>query len=193
MDVYISRHGQTEWNTEFRMQGLCDSPLTETGISGAASLGKELSALPEKISVCYVSPMPRAVKTAEIAIANAGYDIPVIVDPDLREMDLGSWEGMPRDEAAAKYPENFYFFRHDPDRYVPVNGGEYYTDVLARARRVLDRLSALTDDEGPVLIISHMILVQSLLFAYNRGEWSGLMNLRAIGDIAQTTLYKITL
>ena len=193
MDVYITRHGQTQWNTEFRMQGQFDSPLTESGVNGAIALGGQIAQLPDKIKVCYASPMPRTMRTATLIQENSGYDFPVISEPNLIEMDLGSWEGMRREDAKAKWPDVFYNFRHDPNKFVPIDGGETFADVIARATRMLDELRNGSRGEGPVLLVTHMILIQALLWAYGEGQWAGYTDMRAIGDIAQTTLYKITL
>ena len=192
MDVYLSRHGQTLWNTERRMQGLNNSPLTEEGIEGAVKLGQELSALSPHITRCFVSPLPRALHTAQLALSNCSYRIPLSIEKNLREMDLGLFEGMCTTDAAELYPDAYSKFVNDPDNYVPVNGGEDFFDVIRRAQRVLDKLQAIKKEgeTGPVLLISHMILVEALLFASGTLD---VEDLRKTGPIEQTRLYKITI
>ena len=192
MDIYLSRHGQTLWNTEHRMQGLNNSPLTSEGMEGAAALGRELSSLDPKIVRCFVSPLPRALHTAQLALSNCDYKIPLTIEPLLTEMDLGSFEGMITDEASSLYPDAYDKFVNDPDNYVPVDKGESFGDVIDRARVLLSKFEEYKKEggEGPVLVISHMIVVEALLYA------SGTMsveNLRQTGPIRQTYLYKITI
>ena len=174
------------------MQGLNNSPLTSEGIEGAAALGRELNNMKPHITRCFVSPLPRALHTAQLALSQTEYKIPLDIEPLLTEMDLGAFEGMRTDEATLVYADAYDKFVNHPDDYVPVDGGESFGDVIERARLLLNRLEALKKEgeTGPVLLISHMILVEALLFA------SGAMsveNLRQTGPIRQTYLYKITI
>lgn len=63
--LYLTRHGETEWNVIHRMQGSKDSPLTELGVRQAESLKAVLDTVP--IDAVYASPSPRAMRTAEIS------------------------------------------------------------------------------------------------------------------------------
>ena len=189
MNIYLTRHGQTLWNTEKRMQGMNNSPLTDEGREGAVKLGQELSLMPDRISRAFVSPLPRALHTAQLILSNCDYKIPLTIEKDLREMSLGIFEGMVTTEASKIYPVEYERFVHDPDNFVPVDGGETFADVIRRAEKVLNKLKAY-EKEDNVLLISHMIMVEALLFA------SGTMdveNLRKTGPIEQTKLYKIVL
>ncbi len=191
MDIYITRHGQTEWNVAYRMQGLNNSPLTEEGVNGAINLGKELNGMTPRFSMCFVSPLKRAIDTTELALSQVDYEIPVTVETLLREMDLGAFEGMNKQDASYVYPEAYEAFVHDPDNYEPVDGGESFADVIERARQMLDKLHELKKEgeSGPVLLVSHMIMVEALLFASGTTDAK---NLRETGPIKQTTLYKLT-
>ncbi len=87
---YVTRHGQTVWNTQKKMQGHKDSPLTELGIQQAQELSGKLQTVP--FSHAYSSDLERANHTAKIIIEPHG--LPVQVNPLLRESNLGPYEGI---------------------------------------------------------------------------------------------------
>src|SRR3712207_163192 len=92
--IYLTRHGQTEWNLNKRLQGWKNSPLTKLGISQAKALGERLK--DTQIDVIYSSPIERAYKTAEIIKGNK--DIEIIKHDGLKEFNYGDWEGLTIDE-----------------------------------------------------------------------------------------------
>ncbi len=83
--IWLTRHGETQWNTVRRMQGQLNSPLTDNGIRQAEQLAKWLAK--EDIDVIYTSPLERAYKTALILRGNR--NIPVISHVDLKKFILG--------------------------------------------------------------------------------------------------------
>ena len=89
--LYITRHGQTEFNLEHRAQGLQDSPLTLEGRESATRLGKGLRGI--KFDYAYSSSSKRASDTAQIALDNMGFGLALITDDNLRERGLGKLEG----------------------------------------------------------------------------------------------------
>lgn len=92
--LLLVRHGETDWNAEHRWQGHTDVPLNDRGRAQARRLAEELAA--QAPAAVYASDLSRAVETAEIVARRLGLD--VVTDPDLREMNVGSWEGLTRDE-----------------------------------------------------------------------------------------------
>jgi broad specificity phosphatase PhoE len=92
--LLLVRHGETDWNAERRWQGHTDVPLNERGREQARALAEELAAA-EAVDAIYTSDLSRAHSTAEIVGARLG--LPVVVDPDLREIDVGSREGLTGD------------------------------------------------------------------------------------------------
>ena len=183
MDLYIVRHGRTVWNTQIRMQGRMNSPLTEDGIEGARSLSPEITALP--IDKVLVSPMPRALQTSYLITSGK---FPTTIEPLLSEMDLGDLEGMLRSEAEVLYPENYSYFRFEPHKFVPIGDGESYFDVVGRVRRLLRKILVDAPEKGPLLLVSHMILVQSLLCIIESRDVS---TLRSTPFIEQAKLFHI--
>ena len=92
--LLLVRHGETDWNAEGKLQGHTDRPLNDYGRRQAQALADRLAG--EAIDAVYASDLSRARETAEILGARLG--LPVVVDPDLREKNWGSWEGLTSDE-----------------------------------------------------------------------------------------------
>jgi broad specificity phosphatase PhoE len=88
--LLLVRHGETDWNSDGRWQGHADIPLNERGRSQAEALAEELLA-EEDVDIVYSSDLARARETAEILAR--GLRVDVVLDPDLREIDVGSREG----------------------------------------------------------------------------------------------------
>ena len=96
--IWFLRHGQTEWNRAYRLQGQLDSPLTKQGIADAhrqaAIIGPVLAQKPD----IYVSPLGRTRQTAQIALAGAACSY----DDRLMEIHAGDWQGRLREEILAE-------------------------------------------------------------------------------------------
>jgi probable phosphoglycerate mutase len=92
--IYLLRHGQTQHNLEGRIQGRCDSPLTELGKAQARAMGTRLGEMlgRDQEFAIVSSPLSRAVASAEIVGGEAGLAAPLIADARLAEVGCGSWE-----------------------------------------------------------------------------------------------------
>jgi broad specificity phosphatase PhoE len=88
--LLLVRHGETDWNAAGRLQGHTDRPLSDFGRRQARELAAELANEPP--DAIYASDLARARETAEIAGERLG--LRVVLDPDLREKDWGTWEGL---------------------------------------------------------------------------------------------------
>jgi broad specificity phosphatase PhoE len=88
--ILFARHGETDWNRERRYQGHADEPLNDLGRAQARELADELRRA--TLSAVYSSDLRRASETAEIVASNLG--LLVILDTRLREIDVGSWQGV---------------------------------------------------------------------------------------------------
>lgn len=157
VELFIVRHGETEWNVQKRMQGRMDSPLTERGKENIYRLAKSLE--PVTFDAVISSPSGRAHETACILMANR--NIPIRTDERLMEINLGIWEGKTRDEMCMEHQTMYGHFRANPLEF-KVEGGETFFDIRKRAVDVKQWL--LDEFEGKrVLIVSHTILIRSLL------------------------------
>ncbi|HOO60867.1 MAG TPA: histidine phosphatase family protein [Bacillota bacterium] len=184
MDLYLTRHGETVWNTEYRMQGRENSPLTEKGIEGARTLSRELVNIP--IQKCFVSPMPRAVHTAHLLLGTRA--IPFEFSNELAEMNLGDWEGVTFESASAKNPEACIHFRQHPESFVARPGGESFTEVIARAEAFLKSVERMEDRDGPIMGVTHCILLQAITLICDGRDIS---TLRTGQRVDQTKLFHL--
>ena len=97
------RHGETDWNLGSRFQGHADPPLNETGRAQARELAATLDG--RFFGAVYSSPLRRAFETAEIiAVPHGLQPLPV---EGLREVDVGAWQGLTRDEIEQRFPKQF--------------------------------------------------------------------------------------
>src|SRR5437660_3083754 len=88
--LILARHGETDWNRDGRFQGHADPPLNNRGREQAYALADAVA--DERIEAVYASDLRRAHETAQIVAARKGLD--VVIDPDLRERDVGEWSGL---------------------------------------------------------------------------------------------------
>lgn len=97
-ELLLVRHGETDWNRLQRWQGQADPPLNERGREQADELARALAG--QSIEAIYASDLRRARETADIVAARLG--LPVASEPGLREIDVGSWSGLTREEIAGR-------------------------------------------------------------------------------------------
>jgi len=154
--IYITRHGETEWNIAGKMQGWQNSNLTEKGILNAKKLGESLKNI--EFDCLYCSPQGRAVDTAKNIRGDKNTEI--IIKDSLKEMGFGCWEGIPHTEIEALYPVQKYNFWNKPHLYEPVDG-EDYGELIERVRAVFDEITADTSARN-VLIVTHAAVIKAI-------------------------------
>jgi broad specificity phosphatase PhoE len=130
----LVRHGITQHNIENKYTGQTDAPLTELGERQAAAAGKYLAN--EKIDLIVSSDLQRTRYTA-LAIARY-HNLPVLEDPDLREVCMGTWEGLTPGQIQERDPAEWTAVRSDPINIAPT-GGESFAQVGVRAKSALQR------------------------------------------------------
>jgi len=145
-DVWLVRHGETEWARLGRHTGRTDVALTETGRAQARALGRRLAG--HAFSLVLTSPLSRAAETTVLI----GFGDGAEPDPDLMEWDYGDLEGRLTTDMVAQYPD-WTIWRG------PWPGGETLDDVGVRADRVLARLAGT---DGSALIVAHGHLLRVL-------------------------------
>ncbi|MFS2176742.1 histidine phosphatase family protein [Rhizobium pisi] len=169
--LYVVRHGQTEFNAAGRWQGQCDSPLTNIGRAQASEVAGILHRQGVNESAKIVSsPLGRAMQTAQIIAENLGIVHAVKLDDRLKEVGMGSWDGLTNAEIEAKWPNardglgiNEWFF-HSSD-------GESYDGMLARIREALDEL--MLDLSVPKIVVCHGVtsrLLRGLHCGFSKRE-----------------------
>ena len=150
MRVLLARHGQTVWNADRRFQGASDVGLSDVGRAQAAALGVALRRY--RPAAAYVSPLRRAVETAEIALAGAGMSFTPV--DELRELGLGEWEGCTVDEIRAREGDPYAAWLGAAHDCRPP-GGEPLDAVSARVLRALDGIAAVHPNGDDVLVVAH--------------------------------------
>ncbi|MBB4665248.1 histidine phosphatase family protein [Conexibacter arvalis] len=146
-ELWLVRHGETAWTVSRQHTGETDIPLTENGERDAAGLAPRLAR--ERFALVLASPLARARRTAELA--GFGPDR-VELEPDLRELDYGDYEGLTTVQIRERRPGWDLWRDGCP-------GGESIADVAARAARVVARARAA---DGPVLLFAHGHLLRTL-------------------------------
>lgn len=158
MKIYLTRHGETDWNLASRIQGKTDTTLNERGRQQAA----ELCATLREEGICfdrvYTSKQLRARETAGIVSENLG--LPLEVLEGVEEMDLGSWEGFTWKQVRESFPEEYGIW-HDNRRYIKTPGGESYEELLQRILPALRKVSK--EEGGNALVVTHSAVIMTLL------------------------------
>jgi broad specificity phosphatase PhoE len=157
-EIYLLRHGETQWNAQGRYQGKLDSPLTWRGRKQAEDVGRLLCAVLKGRNVAlHISPLGRARETAEI-ICNF-IDAAPVIEPRIQEVSIGSWDGLTRIDIDAGWPGRLagcsaydWFFRA-PD-------GESYQEALVRVS------SWLMELKGVTVAVSHGLTGRIIRGAY---------------------------
>lgn len=137
--VLCIRHGETDWNAAGRWQGHAPVPLNAIGRAQSVALGRYLAGNGARVAALYSSDLPRAWQTAQ-AIAEA-LGLAVQPEPRLREIDLGDWQGLTRDEVLAWDADRYAAYRADW-RNIPAPNGESRAALRARARAAFDDIAA---------------------------------------------------
>ena len=162
MRLLVVRHGATAYNSEARFTGQTDAPLSALGERQAQALGQCLATV--ALAAIVSSDLQRARATAAAIAAVHQPPTPLItIDPDLREIAMGAWEGRVLADIAAREPELLAAWRADPEHVAP-SGGETVAQLRARLARALDRWQArYPDTDTPVVWVTHGGVIGVLL------------------------------
>jgi broad specificity phosphatase PhoE len=155
-EVFLARHGETEWNLVGRQQGQLDAPLTAAGIEEVERMADRLQPLP--IDGVFSSPLGRSMATAQM-YAEA-FRLTVVTVDELAEIHHGAMAGLNRDEIETSFPGEMS--RRAADKYHwQFPGGESYADGDVRAAAAL-RVVAAAGVARP-LVVSHEMIGRMLL------------------------------
>lgn len=166
--ILLVRHGQTEWNRIERFRGRIDVPLNAVGRRQAEQTGAWIAAR-WQVSAVYSSPLSRAVDTAQ-AIARH-YDLVVIPNPGVIDLNLGDWQGKTPQQVQETWPEDFATWLNHPED-IRFPGGETLDELRARTREAIRVLGERHPDETIVVVahtdVNRAILLNVLNWPTNR-------------------------
>ena len=157
VELWLVRHGETEWSLDGRHTSYTDIPLTEHGRQRAVELREFLKG--QKFAAVFVSPRERARETCRIA----GFGDVAVVDDDLQEWNYGESEGKTTKEMRAKYGPEWSVWTS------PIVGGEAVEHVGERVDRVIAKALAAAPDGGQVALFAHAHVLRILAV-----RWIGL-------------------
>ncbi|MBS1698132.1 MAG: histidine phosphatase family protein [Actinobacteria bacterium] len=164
--LFLARHGQTVWNSERRLQGQLDSPLTEAGLEHAHEIARRLEGT--EVAVVCTSPLGRARRTADIIAEHLDLDV-VPVD-ELTELHHGSFAGYTWDELESARP-GIRALRSENRYGWAFPGGESYASARPRAIRALE--SCFWADAGVPLLVTHEMigrLLRAVMLGYGHAD-----------------------
>lgn len=167
LNLFITRHGETQWNTEKRLQGWLNSPLTPRGIEQGKLLHEAVRMY--GIEKIYSSPSERALKTA--LAAKGDCKLPLELLDELKEMNMGDWEGKTLAEIEAREPENFANYWSRPHLFVK-NSGEDFPEILQRAKKALQKILA-ENSQGNILVVTHGVTLKALMSHFSEEGFEG--------------------
>ena len=181
--IYLVRHGETELGVEKRYVGHTDCSLSHRGIERI----KRLKAVLSKVSIdnVFSSDLLRARQTAKILFPN----IKPIIMTELREINMGEWDGLSFKEIKERYPKMFEERIYNIGDFI-VPGGETFRQCQKRAFKAIDKIISMTD--GNVLICGHAGFFRVLIAAYLNMELNnifkikqdyGCINILKIGEV----------
>lgn len=156
----LLRHGQTDWNVQHLYQGQRDIELNDTGIEQAQNAAEALKQ--EKIDVVYCSDLSRALETAK-AVMRYHPDVPLRIDPLLRERSYGDLEGTPYQRDLLN-PSIRELIDKNPYGHKFGDDGESLEDVLVRAKSAHEKIIAQHPGQN-VLVVSHGTFISLFLVA----------------------------
>jgi probable phosphoglycerate mutase len=160
-ELLLIRHAQSEWNVSGRWQGHADPPLTELGRAQAEALAGNLVGVLGDVrpGLLLCSDLQRAWQTAAAVGRRLGLE--PRPEPRLRELDIGHWSGLTREELLAREPESLARFESgDPD-FRP-GGGETRREIRLRARRVVSDWVEAHPAEL-IAVVTHLGFLRALL------------------------------
>jgi probable phosphoglycerate mutase len=153
VELWLARHGETEWSRSGQHTGTTDIPLTDRGRDAARGLGEKLRG--ETFDLVLTSPLARARDTCTLA----GFGDTAVSTPDLAEWNYGDYEGLTTEEIREQVPDWTVFADGCP-------GGEVAADVGARVDRVIETVRSRG---GTAIAFSHGHLLRVL-----GARWVGL-------------------
>ncbi|MDR0826735.1 MAG: histidine phosphatase family protein [Desulfovibrio sp.] len=166
--LWLARHGALPPNPERRFIGAADIPLSDTGRAQTNALASDIAPLLRSgdVAAFVCSDLRRSRESAAILRALTGVEdtFPLLVEPGLREISLGSWEGLSPSGVERAFPGQYAERGRNPASFCPP-GGESFQALRLRALAALVRLRGLYP-EGILLIVGHAGINRTLIAEY---------------------------
>lgn len=156
-EIILIRHGETEWNSQKRMQGHSNSDLSEVGRGQIQALGELMKNV--SFDHIYSSDSLRARQTAEAITQYSGHTLQF--DQRIREKNLGVFEGLTSTEAKERHPEVYRLFKTAGANYV-IDEGESTQQLLERALEFIEEIR-LRHPQERVVMVTHGGVVRVLM------------------------------
>ena len=175
MQIYLLRHGTTEWNSEHRIQGHTDIPLDSIGLKMAEETGKALHDMGIAFDLVYSSPLSRATETARLVSRSES----IMTDNDLMELSFGNFEGKLTTSMTDDPVSFFRYFKTDPVRYnehiIKLGASDYESldHLCERADHFLkEKMEPIVKDGSisKVLISGHGAINRALMLMMGRSR-----------------------
>jgi broad specificity phosphatase PhoE len=147
--LYWIRHGETEWNRTYRLQGTSDVPLNEQGLLQAQQVHRGIH---EPLTHIFCSPLSR---TREFAIPlGLHYNLEPTILPELQEMSFGRWEGQSYAEMNPEDQQALITWSKAPHSFTPPEG-ESLTEVAKRIRTAIEQMEKVLPADGAAAVVTH--------------------------------------
>ncbi|MFJ7954165.1 histidine phosphatase family protein [Lysinibacillus sp. NPDC096418] len=156
---YLVRHGETVWNKEQRLQGWLDSQLTSDGIMHAKKLGEHLKSV--KFAAAFCSSSERAKETLSYLVHDK--NLPIHYVDDLREINLGNWQGRTIDEVRQHDRYEYEVYTDFPAQFIATHTESFGT-VTERAMYALKNIANQYPDDK-ILLVSHGVTIKCIVNA----------------------------
>lgn len=167
--IYLTRHGQTLFNLQHKIQGFCDSPLTELGINQAKIAKEYFIREGIKLEEAHSSTSERAVDTLEILT-----ELPFKTHKKLKEWNFGTFEGE-GEHLNPPLPYNDFFVQF---------GGEDQLEVEKRLNEAITKIATESSNEQ-ILIVSHGGAIANFY-----RKWENYSQVRREGAIPNCSIFK---
>ncbi len=155
--IFLIRHGQSEWNKLYKIQGQQDTMLTDLGRKQAVRIGSRL--INENVDIIFTSDLARAFDTANIisGIINK----PLVVSQDIREINFGKWEGLTLQNIKEMYRDEYSLWLKEPDR-LEIEGAETLKKLEARIMNWINNI-IMESRENNIAIVSHSATLKTII------------------------------
>lgn len=155
--LYLIRHAETPWNRLGRYQGLRDVPLSRRGRLQRWRLARALARV--HLDAVVTSDLRRARDTAAPLARRIGCRL--LLEPGLREMSFGRWEGLTHVQVRARFPEEWDAYRRDPVGFA-ASGGESFLDVAERVSEAWQRAARRAGGRR-VAVVAHGAAIKAIV------------------------------